>query len=225
VTLASIFGTDVLRYQPDGVIEFYDVYPAVRDSYEQAAEWTGLDAKALLHQQGFDGDEQLRLRAVSIALAAAQFGIHDALAEQGIRPGIVGGLSLGGMVSSCVAGQLRRRDLFRVLARGRQVAQIDFGGPVLPLCSSLEERTLRSSVEVREMFCRNAGDSVSTVCLGAVMKRHGAQLGLVIGPSRITDVPACPFPVVHVDSPKAVARALAAIFDFGVDLPGDRARR
>lgn len=85
MTLASIFGTDVLRYQPDGVIEFYDVYPAVRDSYEQAAEWTGLDAKALLHQQGIDGDEQLRLRAVSIALAAAQFGIHDALGDRARR--------------------------------------------------------------------------------------------------------------------------------------------
>jgi [acyl-carrier-protein] S-malonyltransferase len=319
VTLASVFGTNLFHYQPDGVIEFYESYSAVREIYEQAAEWTGFDVEALLHQRGFEHDPQLRLQAGSVALAAAQLGIHDVLAEKGIRPHVVGGLSLGAMVSSCVAGSLGRRELVELLVTSqhlpesaeedraeavasaflpldfdpdfyygeqregvflgsdfgrdvtescrvillsgyrdaleklasevppgqvvvndeagvavhsplrreaadlteRQVAGIDFRDPDMPLCSCLEERTLGSAGEVAELFVRNVVEPVSTVHLTGGMQRHGAQLGLVIGPSQIRDLLKFPFPVVYVDSPKAIAEAVAAIFELGVELPED----
>lgn len=319
MTLASIFGTNLFHYQPDSVIEFYDTCPEVRTVYRQAAESTGLDIDTLLHQKGLEDDDQRRLQAGSVALAAVQLGIHDVLARKGVRPGVVGGLSLGGMVSSCVAGCLTRPELFRLLLRSQhlpesadpdraeavasgflpldfdpdwyygegregvhlgsdfgvdasgscrvvlltgyrealerlasevptgsvvvndegriavhsplrrtaeklirqQVSEIEFAGPGLPLCSCLEHRTLRSADEVSEMFCRNVVEPVSTVCLTEEMARHGARLGLLLGPSLIKDLLTFPFPVVYVDSPAAVAEAVAAIFEFGVELPVD----
>lgn len=321
MSLASIFGTNLFNYQPGGVIDFYESFPAVREIYGQAAEWTGVDVEVLLHQNGEKaaGDEQLRLQAGSVALAAAQLGIHDVLAEKGIRPALVGGLSLGGMVSSCVAGVLSRRELIELLFSSQhlpaspaatrregvasaflpldydpefyygesregvylgsdfgcdatgacrvvlltgyrdaleklaaevppgsvvvsddgniavhsplrraardlisdRVAAIDFADPVLPLCSCLEERTLKSAGEAREMFVRNVVEPVSTVHLTEEMRRHGTRLGLVIGPSLIKDLLQFPFPVVYVDSPQALPAAVAAIFEHAVELPGE----
>jgi malonyl CoA-acyl carrier protein transacylase len=312
VTLASIFGTNLFHYQPDGVIAFHDTYPAVRESFARAAEWTGIDEETLLYQKG-DHDQAERVRIASIGLAAAQLGIQDVLVEQGLRPRVVGGLSLGGLVSSCVAGAIDRRDLIELLATGEHKAEDDLGrpqtiaaaylpldvdpyeyadregiflssdfgcdasgririvllsgfrdalerlaasepdgminitegvdiavhsplrerarvqsrpridairfaDPVLTLCSCLEQRTVTTAGDVRDMFTSNVVKPISLVHLNAEMRRHGTQLGIVVGPSPVMNALRYPFPVVFVDSPAGIPQTVAAVFEHGISL-------
>lgn len=318
MALASIFGTNLFRYEPGGVIDFYDQYAAVRESFAQASAWTGLDVEALVRQNG-DYDDEVRRRAVSIGLAAAQLGIQDVLAEKGLRPHMAGGMSLGGMVSACVTGACERQELMGLLIRGElrppqeepaagetvraegiasaylgadddpeevcarhegvfvacdfgwdaerrlrivmlsgyrdaleklsadsggmitvtegadvaehcplrapaqavtrdYIATMPFTDPVLPLCSALEQRTLTGAGEVRDMFTDNVVAPISVVHLVREMEHHGARLGLVVGPSPILSALHYPFPVVFVDTPEAVPKAVAAVFEHGVPL-------
>ncbi|THA26338.1 ACP S-malonyltransferase [Streptomyces sp. RKND-216] len=123
MALASIFGTNLFQYQPDGVIEFYDAHEEVRESFRQASEWTGIDVEPLLKQNGEYADDGERIQVVSVGLAAAQLGIQDVLMKKGLRPEMTGGLSLGGLVGSCVAGAIERRDLMELLTRGEHRPQ------------------------------------------------------------------------------------------------------
>lgn len=317
MALASIFGTNQFRYEPGGVIEFYDQFAAVRESFAQASAWTGLDVEALVRQNG-DYDDEVRRLAVAVGLAAAQLGIQDLLAEKGLRPHMAGGMSLGGMVASCIAGACERRELMGLLMRGElrplqpetagepereealasvylgpdddpadlcadrdgvylscdfgwdkdrrvriamlsgyrdaleklsaetgglvsvtegtdvaehsplragaqevtrgHIAAMPFTNPALTLCSSLEQKTLTRADEVREMFTDNVVAPISLVHLTQEMERRGARLGLIVGPSPSLDAMHYPFPVVIVDSPGAVSRAVAAVFEHGISL-------
>ncbi|MGC4807693.1 acyltransferase domain-containing protein [Micromonospora sp. DT233] len=315
MALASVFGTNLFKYEPGGVIDFYDGYPVVRESFAQAAAWTGIDVELLLRQNAEHADQAEQIRVASIGLAAAQLGIQDVLVAKGLRPAMVGGLSLGGLVGACVAGAVGRRDLMELLARGEhrperddadraegiasaylardadpesEVADRDgvyvssdfgtdadgririvmlsgyrdalekyaaeqpdgmvtvtegadlavhcplretarqhsrphidaltFSDPVLPVCSCLEQRTLRTADEVRAMFVDNVVRPISLVHVNQELKRHGAQLALVVGPSPVMNALRYPFPAVFVDSPAALPRAVAAVFEHGVAL-------
>ncbi|WP_354644575.1 hypothetical protein [Kitasatospora camelliae] len=44
--------------------------------------------------------------------------MHDILAEQGLHPAVLGGLSLGAMTASSLAGAVGRRELITMLAHG-----------------------------------------------------------------------------------------------------------
>lgn len=319
VALASIFGTNLFQYQPDGVIEFYEAYPAVRESFARAAVWTGLGVETLLRQNETYDDDSERIRMASVGLAAAQLGIHDVLVEKGLRPHMVGGLSLGGLVGSAVADAIGRKELIDMLMAGEHRPQetgqereegiaaaylpldfdpdyyygegregvflsCDFGcdagrririallsgyrdsleklaaqepegminvtegagvavhsplreparemsrerinampftDPTMPLCSCLEQKTLTTADEVREMFIDNVVKPISVVHLTEEMKHNGAQLGLVVGPSPAMNALHYPFPVVFVDSPAAVPQAIAAVFEHGIRLRRD----
>ncbi|EST37923.1 hypothetical protein N566_10350, partial [Streptomycetaceae bacterium MP113-05] len=316
MALASIFGTNLFQYDPDGVIQFYEAYPAVRESFRFASEVTGTAVEPLLKQNGEYKDETERIRVVSVALAAAQLGIQDALVEKGLHPEMAGGLSLGGLVASSVAGAVRRRDLLEMLTRGEHrprahgsertegiaaayllpdydsehyygesregvymgadfgydangnirivllsgyrdaleklaagepegvvnvtenadhavhsplreeaaeagrptIEKVPFTAPRITLCSCLEQKTVTTPDEVREMFVSNVSRPVSVPHLTSEMRRHNAQLGLVIGPSPVMNALQYPFPVVFVDSPAAVPQAVAAVFEHGVRL-------
>ncbi|MEZ0095638.1 acyltransferase domain-containing protein [Streptacidiphilus sp. EB129] len=321
MSLAFIFGTNLLNYDPSGIAAFHATQPAVQRLYEQVSGWTGLDLDTLLRRGPQPDLDQVDIETVSrqgsIALAAAMVGIHDVLAREGVHPASVGGLSLGAMVSSCLAGALPRRELFELLLRmdhvgprqpdarpegvavgfigteddpmlycepkregvylagefgthpsgafrtmllsgyrdaleqlsaeievgsvqlqeantvavhsplrqpvadsvARLVAGAAVGEPVLPMCSSLERRTLTTAAEIRDMFGRNAVETIRIDDMSAEMARHGARLGLVLGPSLPKGWIAFPFPVVHVESPADLSEVTAAIFEFGVVLP------
>ncbi|GAA1539873.1 hypothetical protein GCM10009827_069010 [Dactylosporangium maewongense] len=130
MSLAFIFGTNLLNYDPRGVMEFHDAYPAMQKVYDKVSAWTGLDLDRLLRRREDDEEDlEARSRHGSVALAAAMVGIHDVLAAQGIHPAAVGGLSLGSMVSSSLAGALPRERLFDLLMRMDHVGPRDPSGP------------------------------------------------------------------------------------------------
>lgn len=106
-----------LNDQPGTGADLYERFPAVRRLYEQVHEWTGLEVGRLL---AWELPAQQEFRQVgAIRQAAVVLGLCDVLAEHGILPDVVGGLSLGGRISACIAGSLSRRGLFELLARLR----------------------------------------------------------------------------------------------------------
>ncbi|MGW7349864.1 acyltransferase domain-containing protein [Streptomyces sp. NPDC054784] len=318
MALAFMFGSNQFNYQPDGILEFYDGNGSVRDTFHDVAKWTGVDVETLLRADvAAEGDPEHQVRINLVGLAAAQLSIHDILVEKGIRPAIVGGLSLGGLVASCVAGALSREDLISLLFRSnqrfephqdgrpqaaatvfasldgdpawyygdehegvwlggdfgleptgrsrvlmlagyrdaleklrdaapehtvtvsydvdvavhtplreaareetrQQVSEVAFAAPRLKLCSSIQQQTLTTAEEVREMFVRNVAEPMSMVHLAEGMRHEGAQLALVVGPSLIKDLLRFPFPVGYVDRPGAIPEAVSALFEHGVDIP------
>jgi [acyl-carrier-protein] S-malonyltransferase len=114
MSLAFFLGQKNITYDPAGMVAFHETEPAVRRVYEQAAEWTGMDEESLLRNLSRDEAEQSKV--TSLGLAAAMIGIADLLAEMGVQPTALGGMSLGAMVSAGLAGSLSRKDLLTLIA-------------------------------------------------------------------------------------------------------------
>ncbi|MEV6806890.1 ACP S-malonyltransferase [Streptomyces sp. NPDC051132] len=112
--LGYLFGGGV-GTEPHG-IELYEASPLVRELYEEISGWTGLTAEQILRGELPEGRER-RQSAGTIRETALAIAVHDLLAEAGLRPDVAGGLSLGAMTASCLAGALDRRSLFTMLAR------------------------------------------------------------------------------------------------------------
>ncbi|MET8422896.1 acyltransferase domain-containing protein [Nocardia sp. NPDC004860] len=122
------------------VQEFYDRYPEIRRSYEETAEWTGVSVPELL-EGGRHTERELLHAFDGLRQAALVLGLHDVLAARGVHPDAVGGISLGGLLSACLAGAVDRRELFEMLhyhrlvppqpagtrAQGMAVAALRFG--------------------------------------------------------------------------------------------------
>ncbi|MEV7197031.1 ACP S-malonyltransferase [Streptomyces sp. NPDC093510] len=112
--LGYLFGGGV-GTEPHG-IELYEASPLVRQLYEEISGWTGLTAEQILRGE-LPEERERRQSAGTIREAALAVAVHDLLADAGLRPDVVGGLSLGAMTASCLAGALDRRELFAMLAR------------------------------------------------------------------------------------------------------------
>lgn len=115
MTLGYLFGAAISDPDPEHGTHLYDAFPAMRRTYDEVAEWTGLAPKQVLRGDFTPTNEHDRFGLNGIRLAALALGIHDVLADSDINPAVVGGISLGGLISSCVAGAVERRDLFGLL--------------------------------------------------------------------------------------------------------------
>lgn len=113
MSLGYLFGGGV-GSEPHG-IELYESSSLMRQLYEQVSGWTGLTAEQILRGDLPDERER-RQSAGTIREAALALAVHDLLAEAGLRPAVVGGLSLGAMTASSLAGALDREALFTMLA-------------------------------------------------------------------------------------------------------------
>lgn len=317
MTLGYLFGAAISDPDPEHGTHLYEAFPAMRRTYDEVAEWTGLSPRQVLRGDFTPANEHDRFGLNGIRLAALALGIHDILADSDIHPGVVGGISLGGLISSCVAGAVRRRDLFGLLRhesttppprptparQGSAIAMVpvgedpsfyygdsrenvhlggDFGvladgsmrllmlsgtrtalerlvaesvpglvsvidgqpfavhsplrqyasdymadrvnampvvDPVLPLCSFLDQRTLTTAAEVRDLFLRNKTHTMSLPHVVGEMKGHGTRLALVLGPTLPAGAIRFPFPVVQITQPHHITDAMTAIYEYGVELP------
>ncbi|HET7017013.1 MAG TPA: hypothetical protein VFI65_24025 [Streptosporangiaceae bacterium] len=102
----------------DGTIHFYEGSAAMRRSFDLAAQCTGVSTDVLLRKRDI-GEDEATMRISSVALAAASFGIQEALAEIGVVPVTVGGLSLGDMVAPAATGAVSRSGVFNMLFSSR----------------------------------------------------------------------------------------------------------
>ncbi|WP_277682094.1 patatin-like phospholipase family protein [Saccharomonospora azurea] len=107
MTLSYILGGGISS-DPGVGTELCERYPAMRRSYEDIAGWTGLSVEDLLGT----GDAEV---LPQVQQAALQFGTYDVLAGLGVYPDVIGGVSLGGLVSASLAGAVTRQELFDYL--------------------------------------------------------------------------------------------------------------
>src|SRR5712691_3032758 len=114
MSVALIFGPNAPFIDFDGTIHFYEGSAAMRRSIDLAAQCTGVSADVLLRKRDI-GEGESTMRINSVALAAASLGIQDALAEIGVVPVTVGGLSLGDVVSPAAASAVTRSGVIDML--------------------------------------------------------------------------------------------------------------
>ena len=96
--------------------EFFDAFPGVRSTYDEVAELTGVPVERMLAGELPD-DLRERRTIGMVREAASALAVHEQLAVSGIRPGALGGLSLGAMTASCLAGAVGWRAFLDVLVR------------------------------------------------------------------------------------------------------------
>lgn len=287
--------------------DLWERYPAVHEVYRRVLSWTGVDVEHLSMRSS-----ATELRAAGLLCQAAlAFAISDILADNGVYPSSVAGLSTGDLIAACLAGGLAREDLCRIMVRkmeARDVTQVDsdmrlallkvpadvdpescyqtaadvhvvtdlgpsgrgdrsnrlilggraeslqelarvrrpgvvlrllpehreipraphaprnldtvaflepllstinFSPPSVPLCPSLESKTLVTRQEVALLFRREWTRSVSVPNVQAGLVRHGTKVALILGPSHPGIYGSFPFPVIRVETSRDVDRALA----------------
>ncbi|MFF2625405.1 ACP S-malonyltransferase [Kitasatospora griseola] len=120
MSLGYLFGGGV-GTEPHG-LELYRTYEVVQGWYEQVSAWTGLTVGQILEEDLPTAQEE-RQSVGTVREAALAIGVHDVLASFNLRPAAIGGLSLGAMTASCLAGSLGRRELFEMLAGSRDTPE------------------------------------------------------------------------------------------------------
>lgn len=94
--------------------EFYEKVPASRRVFERAGEASGLDVAALC----FEENDKINITEYTqIAMLAAEVAILRAIEEQGIKPDITAGLSLGEYGAIVASGVMKEEDAFRVVRK------------------------------------------------------------------------------------------------------------
>jgi [acyl-carrier-protein] S-malonyltransferase len=128
MTLAYLLGGGMNDQRGMGA-ELYDAYPVVRRWYADIEAWTGLTARQIIHEQLPESERGFRQGVGSLRQAAMAVGVHDVLADLGIRPAVIGGLSLGSMVGACLAGAVDRRPFIELLVRSRAAPDLPDDAP------------------------------------------------------------------------------------------------
>lgn len=125
MALAYILGGGI-KVEPGIGIDLHDRYDRAKATYRDVSEWTGLEVSQIL-REGLPGATELRKGIGGIRQAAAILATYDVLADHGVHPGVVSGLSLGSMIGACLAGALDRADLFGFLMHYREVPSLPEG--------------------------------------------------------------------------------------------------
>lgn len=87
--------------------DFYETFDSVKEIYDQACEWLGLDMKALC----FEENEKLDLTEYSQpALVTTCLAMAEVLRKKGIEPDVTAGLSLGEYCAIATAGAISVKD-------------------------------------------------------------------------------------------------------------------
>lgn len=129
MSLSYVLGGGVSS-DPEVATHLCERYPAMRKAYEEISGWTGRHVDDIL---GTSDNPALP----TVQQAALQIGSHDILAELGVRPDVIGGLSLGGLVSASLAGALPRDELFGYLMAFEDVPGPPADAPVQGLAFAM----------------------------------------------------------------------------------------
>ncbi|MDQ7807627.1 hypothetical protein Q5425_28155 [Amycolatopsis sp. A133] len=117
--------------------ELHDRHEAMRRLCDDVGEWTGVAVRDTLSQDltahlnaGETATQHEYRKVATMRQASYSLGLTDALAERGIRPDVVAGSSLGGMIAACVSGALSRPELFRLLSFLEELPLAPAGEPL-----------------------------------------------------------------------------------------------
>jgi [acyl-carrier-protein] S-malonyltransferase len=137
-----------------GNAELHENYAIVQKLHEDISAWTGLTVDELLHDVS-QPEEGTRHSIQEIRSLAVHLGLHDVLAEAGVMPEVVMGLSLGILSAACMAGSLAREDAFKLLWQKREVNNLPPAGSAqgVAMCRVAEGKT-------PGYYCGNGRDGV-----------------------------------------------------------------
>lgn len=128
MNMSFLFGGQV-SLTADALDEYYARSAAVRRVFTEASDCAGIDVEDFRSGE-FDAVEPEYGHSLSaMRHAALVLGLVDELAAHEIVPDAVGGLSLGALISACVAGAVPRQDLFSILFHRRLVPPLPDSDP------------------------------------------------------------------------------------------------
>ncbi len=94
--------------------DFYEQIPVCREMFDLASKASGLDVPALC----FEENERIDITEYTqIAMLATEVAILKAVEEQGARPDITGGLSLGEYGALAASGVMSEEAVFRIVRK------------------------------------------------------------------------------------------------------------
>lgn len=128
---------------------FYDASPAARKVFDEANAALGLDLTRVM----FEGPEsELALTTnTQPAVLAASVAAAAACAEQGLRPALAAGHSLGEYSALVVAGALRLHDAVRVVRKRGELMQ-----QAVPVGTGAMAAVMGLALDAVEALCREA---------------------------------------------------------------------
>lgn len=181
--LAFVFPGQGAQYIGMGK-EFYEKEPAAKKVYDKASKVTGLDIPALC----FEENDRLNITEYTqIAMLTTEIALYKVLMQQGIKPDVTAGLSLGEYAAVTASGIMSEEDAFRVIRqRGifMQEAVPEGGGmaAVLGLDNEVIEKICRETegnVSVANYNCPGqiviTGEQQAVADASEAMKQAGAK--------------------------------------------------
>lgn len=94
--------------------DFYEQIPVCREMFELAGRASGLDVAALC----FEENEQINITEYTqIAMLATEVAMLKAIEEEGLKPDVTAGLSLGEYGALAAGGVMSAEDVFKVVRK------------------------------------------------------------------------------------------------------------
>ena len=130
--------------------ELYDLYPVVKETYDQASRVLGYDVRELIDSD----DEKLNLtRYTQPAILTTSVAIARLLAEKDLKPDMVAGLSLGEYSALVTAGALDFEEAVALVAtRGSLMEE------AAPAGSGKMVAVMNTDLSLIEKSCQEASD-------------------------------------------------------------------
>ena len=128
--------------------ELYDQYELVRSTFDEASQVLGYDVRALIDQ---DEEKLNQTRYTQLAILTTSVAIYRLLADQGVEPDMVAGLSLGEYSALVAAGALDFKTAVALVAK-----RGSFMEEAAPAGSGKMVAVLNAEVSLIEAVCQEA---------------------------------------------------------------------
>ena len=128
--------------------ELYDQYELVRSTFDEASQVLGYDVRALIDQ---DEEKLNQTRYTQPAILTTSVAIYRLLADKGVEPDIVAGLSLGEYSALVAAGALDFKMAVALVAK-----RGSFMEEAAPAGSGKMVAVLNAEVSLIEAICQEA---------------------------------------------------------------------
>lgn len=132
--------------------DLYDTYPVIKQTFEQASQILGYDVRELIDK---DENKLNQTRFTQPAILTTSVAIYRLLAEHGIKPDMVAGLSLGEYSALVAAGALDFETAVSLIAKRGQLME-----EAAPAGSGKMVAVLNAEVSLIEEICSSVTSGI-----------------------------------------------------------------
>lgn len=132
--------------------DLYDTYPVVKQTFDQASQILGYDVRELIDK---DENKLNQTRFTQPAILTTSVAIYRLLAERGIKPDMVAGLSLGEYSALVAAGALEFETAVSLIAKRGQLME-----EAAPAGSGKMVAVLNAEVSLIEEICSSVTSGI-----------------------------------------------------------------